>query len=344
MTPADLLGAVILVALVAYALLGGADFGGGIWDLLASGPRRREQRALVERAIGPIWEANHVWLILVVVVLFTAFPMAFGAISTALFVPLVLLLVGIVLRGAAFTFRTYDRQDDPVQMRWGLVFSMSSVLAPLMLGIAVGALASGRLRVGPDGTAVSDALAAVSPFTIATGLFACALFAFLAASYLAVEAAGPLREDFRWRAIATGIAVFLGAVAAAALSRREAPVVFRGLTARGWSAPFHVATGAAALTAFAGLLVRRLRLARFAAALQVALIIVGWGASQYPYLVVPDVTLASASAPRSVQLLLLAALAAGATTLFPSLYLLFRVFKGERPFSVIERPPSRRAR
>ena len=108
MSPAELLGGVILAALVCYALFAGADFGGGIWDLLATGPRRRAQRELVERAIGPIWEANHVWLILVVVVLFTAFPVAFAAISTTLFVPLTALLFGIVLRGAAFTFRAYD--------------------------------------------------------------------------------------------------------------------------------------------------------------------------------------------------------------------------------------------
>ncbi len=340
MSPADLLGAVMLAALVAYALFGGADFGGGVWDLLASGPRRRQQRALVEHAIGPIWEANHVWLILVVVVLFTGFPVAFAAVSTALFAPIVLLIVGIVLRGAAFTFRTYDRPGDQVQERWGLVFSISSVVAPLMLGIAVGALASGRLRIAPDGVPQSGSWAALSPFTLVTGLFACALFAFLAAAYLAVEAEGDLQEDFRTRALAAGVVVFLGAAGAAALSWHEAPVVFRGLTARRWSAPLHLATAAGAMTAFTALLVRRYRLARFAAAAQVALIVLGWGASQYPYLLVPDVTLASASAPQRTQVILLVALAAGAATLFPSLYLLFRVFKGERPFSVVDRRPA----
>jgi cytochrome d ubiquinol oxidase subunit II len=337
-TPADLLGAVILVALVAYALLGGADFGAGIWDLLASGPRRQEQRAAIEQAIGPIWEANHVWLILVVVVLFTAFPAAFAAISIALFAPLVLLLVGIVLRGAAFTFRTYDRPDGG--RRWGLLFSASSVLAPVMLGVVVGALASGRLRVGE---ARSGPLAAFSAFTLGTGAFTCALFAFLAATYLAVELEGELREDFRLRAVASGLAVFAGAAGVAALSYHDAPQVFRGLTARSFSVPLHLVTGACAVTAFWALHARRYRLARLAAALQVALVVIGWGASQYPYLVVPEVTLASASAPRATQVLLLAALTAGALTLFPSLYLLFRVFKGERPFSVLERRPAGRA-
>ena len=342
MTPADLLGAVILTALVAYALLAGADFGGGVWDLLASGPRKAEQRRLVEHAIGPIWEANHVWLILVVVVLFTGFPLAFAAVSTTLFLPLVLLLVGIVLRGAAFTFRTYDDHDDRIQARWGLVFSASSTLAPLLLGLVVGALASGRLRIGADGAPLAGQLAGFSFFTLTTGLFACALFAFLAASYLAVEAEGPLAEDFRRRALAAGVAVFTTAAASLALSRSEAPLVFASLTARRWSLLLHLATGAAAVAAFGALLARRPRLARAAAVAQVTLIVVGWGASQYPYLVVPDVTLASASGPRATQVALLVALAAGAVLLFPSLYLLFRVFKGERPFSVVDRRPARR--
>jgi cytochrome bd ubiquinol oxidase subunit II len=334
-TPADQLGGVMIAALVFYALLGGADFGGGIWDLFALGPRARAQRGLIEEAIGPIWEANHVWLILVVVVLFTAFPYAFSAVSTGLFAPLVVLLVGIVLRGAAFTFRTYDDPRDEVQRRWSLLFSAASFVAPLMLGVVVGTLASGRLRV-EDGVA-SGRLAWLAPFPLLVGLFAAALFAFLAACYLAVEAEGELQEDFRGRAIGAGVAVFVLALASAAASLREAPLVFQGLTARGWSLPLHLATGAAAVGAFASLFGRRYRLARLAAATQVALIVLGWGASQYPYLVVPDLTLASASAPRQVQVLLLWALGAGALVLFPCLYLLMRVFKGERPFSAVDR-------
>jgi cytochrome d ubiquinol oxidase subunit II len=331
---ADLLGGVVLAALVLYALLGGADFGGGIWDLLAAGPRKAEQRTLIEHAIGPIWEANHVWLILVVVVLFTAFPPAFAAVSIALFVPLVLLLLGIVLRGAAFTFRTYERPGDRVQAWWGLVFSGSSALAPVVLGTIVGALASGRLQVAAEG---AEPWAWAAPFPLSVGLFAAALFAFLAATYLAVEAEGALREDFRRRALGAGLVVFLCAVLSGALSWREAPLIFEGLVRRPWSVPFHLATGAAAGAALALLILRRVRAARAAAVVQVTLIVLGWGASQYPYLVVPGLTLASASAPRVTQVALLWALGAGALLLFPALYVLFRVFKGERPFSVVDR-------
>jgi cytochrome d ubiquinol oxidase subunit II len=141
----------IMVSLTLYALGGGADFGGGVWDLLARGPRAARQRELIAHAIGPIWEANHVWLILVVVLLFVCFPVAWAAISTSLHVPLTLLLVGIVLRGAAFTFRSYGDEDEAGAQRWGRVFAGASVVSPVMLGTCVGAIAGGGLRVGPDG-------------------------------------------------------------------------------------------------------------------------------------------------------------------------------------------------
>jgi cytochrome d ubiquinol oxidase subunit II len=342
-TAADLLGAVTLAAVIFYALLGGADFGGGIWDLFAAGPRAKEQRALIERAIGPIWEANHVWLILAIVVLFTGFPRAFAAISIALFIPLVALLVGIVLRGAAFTFRLYDGRD-PVQRAWGVVFSMSSVLAPLALGTVVGALASGRLRL-EDGIPAGGYLAWLAPFPLAIGVFAAALFAYVAATYLAVEAReAPLEDDFRRRGIFAGIAVFAAAAVALGLASVDAPLIFAALTGSPWSLPFHAVTAVAAIVAFYALWTHRARLARAAAVIQTSLIIVGWGAAQYPYLLVPDLTLANASAPARTQQLLLWALGGGALLLFPCLYLLFRVFKGERPFAILDRSSPRDAR
>ena len=337
MSAAVAIGVVMLTATVLYALLGGADFGGGILDAFATGPRAKEQRSLIEHAIGPIWEANHVWLVLVLVLLFTCFPAAFAAISVGLFVPLVLLLVGIVLRGAAFTFRTYDYPDDPVQQRWGWLFSVSSVLAPLMLGTVVGALASGRLRFEegiPTGGYLGSWLA---PFPLVVGLFTAALFALLAAVYLTVEATGALREDFRRRALVAGVVVFVLAAAAAGLSYQQAPLVFAGLTERAWSVPLHLVTAAAAVTVFAALWKRRFRLARAATAVQVTFIVLGWGASQFPYLVVPDYTFEAAGAPLRTQVLVLWALGIGAILLFPSLYLLFRIFKGERPFAILDR-------
>lgn len=326
-----IVGGVMVAALVLYALLGGADFGGGVWDLLASGPRKAEQRALIERVIGPIWEANHVWLILAVVLLFAAFPPAFSAISIALHVPLTLFLLGVVFRGSAFSFRSYDARRDRRQKRWGLVFSLASVIAPVLLGVVVGAIASGRIRV-ESGVVTSGFFAPwLGLFPIVVGLFALALFAFLAAVYLTNEAKEPaLVEDFRRRALLSGGVVLVLAFAAFAASFRGAPLIREGLTDHPITWPLHITTGIAATTAFYGLWVRRFRLARAAAAAQVALIVLGWVASQSPYLVVPDVTIESAAANPVTLRLLVWALAAGSVLLFPSLYLLFRFFGSGR--------------
>jgi cytochrome d ubiquinol oxidase subunit II len=326
MTPADSVAGVMVVALVIYGLTGGADFGGGILDITARGDRAREQREAIERAIAPIWEANHVWLILVLVLLFVAFPEAFAAISTWLFVPIMLLVVGIVIRGAAFVFRTYDVHIDTVQRRWGRAFSAASVLAPFMLGVVVGSLARGDATQAERGW-----FSWVSPFPFVTGAFAVALFAFLAAVYLTVETEGALQEDFRRRALWTGTVVFALAAATGATSAVEAPLVFTGLTRRWFSVPLHGCTAVAAIGAFAALSIRRFRLARLAAAAQVSLIVVGWAASQYPWLLVPDYTIVSTAAPRITLVLLLWAVTAGAVFLVPALWLLFRVFKGRHP-------------
>jgi len=328
MGPELAIAVVIVTALVLYALLAGADFGGGVWDLLASGPRKGEQRALIERVIGPIWEANHVWLILAVVLLFTGFPAAFAAISIALHVPLTLFLLGIVFRGSAFTFRSYDSRSDTAQQRWGVVFSIASVLAPLLLGCIVGAVASGDIRV-EAGVVTSGFFSPwLALFPITVGLFALALFAFLAAVYLTHEAPTPeLADDFRRRALVTGVIVALLAGAAFAASFSGAPRVSAGLTGRPFTWPLHGATAVFALLAFWALWKRRFWMARIAAAAQVALIVVGWAASQYPFLVVPDITLQVAAGNSQTLRLVLWAIAGGSVLLIPSLLILFRIFQ-----------------
>ncbi len=151
-----LLAAVILAALVLYALMGGADYGGGIWDLLASGPRAQRQRHAIVEAIAPIWEANHVWLVLVIVLLFTGFPRAFSAIMIALHIPITVMLIGIVLRGSAFVFRKYDSTDDAVQRRWSTVFGIASFFTPFFQGLTMGALTTGDIRFLGDRVTTFD--------------------------------------------------------------------------------------------------------------------------------------------------------------------------------------------
>lgn len=334
----DLVAGAALLALIVYALLGGADFGGGVWDLLAQGPRAKEQRRLIGQAIAPVWEANHVWLIVVVVILFTGFPTAFAAISTALHVPLALLLVGIVLRGAAFTFRHYDRAGESAQKRWGRIFALASCLTPIFLGVVIGAITSGRVRLDDSGVPLGGFLTPwLGVFPIALGLLTLALFAFLAAVYLTVEAGdAPVAEDFRRRAIGAGVAVGACALFAALVAGPGTEGFQRHLLGARWSLLHQILTGFAAIGAFVSLFLRRAKAARVFAAAQVSLILLGWGLAQRPYIIAPDLTLEAAAAPPRTLELLLASLGAGSLLLLPSLYWLMRVFKRGPAFAQLD--------
>ena len=329
LTSADWVAAILALSLNAYVLLGGADFGGGVWDMLARGPRGARQREVIAHAIGPIWEANHVWLILAIVLAFTCFSPVFARIMTVLHIPLTLMLIGIVLRGSAFTFRTYDDEHDAAQRRWGRIFSSASVLTPLLLGVCIGAVASGRVVAPARGSFAERFVDPwLTPFALGVGLLTLALFAFLAAVYLTMETADrDLVEDFRRNALGAGIAVFLAAGLVLLLSFGEAPLMAAGLVSSGWALPLHVATGLSALAVFIALWYRRFALARILAGLQVSCIFWGWTASQHPYLVPPDLTIERAAAPAITLRLTLWALAGGALVLAPSLIYLFRVFK-----------------
>jgi cytochrome bd ubiquinol oxidase subunit II len=309
-------------ALALYALTGGADFGGGVWDLFARGPRAAAQRSVIRQALAPIWEANHVWLIVAVVLLFTAFPRAFSAVAISLHLPLTFALVGIVLRGSAFVFRSYFTGGDATP--WGGLFAVSSLVTPVALGTCVGALAAGRVRpVTGDWTAdfVDPWLA---PFPLGVGVFALALFSFLAAAYLTLETKdADLRDDFRRRALAAGALTAVMACACAFLAA-EAPLVRAALAGRPW---LPAAAAAAALGALAALRRRRFALARILAAVLAVLVLAGWGLAQFPYLAPPELTLWNAAGPASVRGPLLAALAAGFLLVAPCLAYLFYVFK-----------------
>lgn len=334
---ATLIALVTLASLILYALMGGADFGGGFWDFFARGPRAERQRRHIADAIAPIWEANHVWLILVIVLLFTAFPVAFAAMMTALHIPLTAMLLGIVLRGSAFVFRKYDVKDDHVQRRWSVVFGGSSVVTPFLQGLCLGALASGAIHVDAAGRVSTGFFAGwTGGFAIACGLFAIALFAFLAAAYLTVDAAPDpeVQNDFRRRAIAAELALAPIALAVFLTARHGGATEMHAELTRWWAPLLLVATSVCAIAALVALVRKRFRVARAAAIAQVTLILVGWSVAQFPHLIVPDVDIYETAAPEITLRLLVIALAVGALVLFPSLYYLFRVFKSSRP-----RPP-----
>jgi cytochrome d ubiquinol oxidase subunit II len=314
-TLATLLAFVMFAALVAYAVLAGADFGAGIWDLVARGPRRDAHRAALAHAIGPVWEANHVWLIFLVVLLFTCFPAAYAQASVALFWPLHGVLIGIVLRGAAYVFRAYAAGTDLARDLWGHVFGASSAITPVLLGMCLGALSTG------------DPYRWYAPFPVATGVVALLICAYLAAVYLAWESHdAALSDDFRRRALAIWWLAGVASIAALLLARSEATRLWGGLTT--WPGLLFIVGGSLlAPISFVALRARRFDLARYTCVAQIVALLAGWAAAQWPFLIYPDLTVVNAAAPVSTLSLTAATLPFGLAALLPSLWLLFRVFK-----------------
>jgi cytochrome d ubiquinol oxidase subunit II len=323
MTPELYIAALILASLVLYTLLGGADFGGGVWDLLATGPRADDQRRVIAHAIGPVWEANHVWLIAVIVLLFACFPEAYATIATALHLPLSLMLFGIVVRGVSFVFRSYDGGH---WRGWSRLFAGASALTPYMLGVCLGASASGRIRVG----SAPDLLSAWwAPFPLVTGAFVVAVFAFLAAVYLTLETDDvALQDAFRARALGTAALVTALAWLTFAAMRTGAPHLAAALWTSWWALPFQLTTGALGAGLLAALWGRRYAWARALAMVQATGLVCGFGAAQFPYLVTPDVRFDNAAAPAVVLVTVGVAMTVGLVLLAPAYAWLMRVFKG----------------
>jgi cytochrome bd ubiquinol oxidase subunit II len=290
--------AILFVVIAAYALFGGADFGGGIWDLLAGGATRGAvPRSLIDESITPVWEANHVWLIFILVLLWTAFPPAFAAIMTALFVPLALSLLGIVLRGVGFAFRHTAQRLHMLQLT-GAVFAAASLITPFFMGTVVGAVATGQVPVHPAGNVLA---AWTSPTAILTGFLFVAACAYISAAFLVLEARQRGHQDlmryFSLRATAAG--VLTGALAGGTFAQlsASAPHVFAGLT--GIALPLVAISIAAGIAVLAMLWLRwyHALFLRATAAIAVATVVWGWGLAQYPYLIPTSLPLAAGSAP-----------------------------------------------
>jgi cytochrome d ubiquinol oxidase subunit II len=325
------LAGVMLAALVIYSLLGGADYGAGFWDLMCSGPRQQGQRDLIARAIQPVWEANHIWLILVVVLMFSGFPAAFSEISLGLAVPIFLILLGIVLRGSSYVFRAYFTGSVRTQLYWGKVFSISSSITPLFLGIVIGAISSNGVLVKDDVSENGFLGTWFHPFPLIVGLLSLSLFAYLSACYLTIETDDPaLQNDFRNRSLFSGFVSLMAAFATYVVAGNAAQGIRDGLSRAPYVWLVEVGGAIAALVAFQSLWTRHYQRARIAAAAQVALIVFGWGVAQYPYLVRPELTIYKSAAPTNIVSDLLIAVAMGALVLIPSLILLLLVFKKHR--------------
>jgi cytochrome bd ubiquinol oxidase subunit II len=310
--------AFILAGMAAYTVLAGADFGAGLWTLLALGPSGQRVRDQARHAMGPVWEANHVWLIFVLVVCWTAYPVAFGSIMSTLSAPLLIAAIGIILRGAAYALRGVADGSRTAENLLGL----SSVLTPFALGTAVGAIALGRVPVGNAAGNLVTSWLFTGPVLI--GALAVAFSAYLAAVFLAADslryADAVLAGVFRRRALVAG--VLSGGLALAGL------LVMRGsgldLT-HGAALVLVCVSGAAGLATLALCWRSRFGLARLTAALAVAAVVVGWAAAQAPRFL-PGMTVVQAAAGRATLVALVIAVACGSVVLIPSLTLLFTLY------------------
>jgi len=321
---------VMFVGVTLYALFAGADFGGGFWDLFAGGAERgAAPRKLIEQSVGPVWEANHVWLIFVLVVLWTGFPRAFAPIMSTLAVPLTLAAVGIILRGSGFAFRKASI-SLATRRAFGAAFATSSVLTPFFLGSVVGGVASGRVPARGTGSLTGSW---INPTSVLGGTLAVVVCAFLAAVYLTADADSQglteLTEYFRRRAIGSAVIAGLVALAGIWVLHADASRVFGHLTGR--ALPLMFLSGVGGLATLNLLLTRRhFARARITAAIAVVAVIWGWAAGQYPFLVSGRITIAQAQGAHATLQALLAAVVAGLVVIGPALaWLLLLVRRGD---------------
>jgi cytochrome d ubiquinol oxidase subunit II len=314
---------ILFAAITTYGILGGADFGAGFWDLVAGGTHSGERpRDVIDHSIAPVWEANHVWLIFVFVLLWTCFPEAYSSIMLTLFVPLSLAAFGIVLRGAGFAFRkavfrTRDRRN------FGAAFAISSVLVPYFLGSVVGSIASGRV---PSGGVAGDPWSSwVNPTSILGGVLAVCVTAYLAAFFLVSDAAR-LSDDtmvayFRVRATGAGLVAGVVAVAGIFVLNSDASYLFDGLRSR--ALPLVILSAICGVGALALLRGRKPLYARLAAVGAVGSVMVAWGVAQWDYLLPTSLTVSQAAAPSGTITAVLVATGLAAVLIVPAFVLLF---------------------
>jgi cytochrome bd ubiquinol oxidase subunit II len=320
---ADVVAVILWLGVTIYAVLGGADFGAGLWDLLAgSAEQGKRPRGLIDASIGPVWEANHTWLIFDLVILWSAFPLAFASLMSTLYVPLTLAAFGIILRGSGFAFRKHTSQLAG-QRAFGATFALSSVITPFFLGTALGAIASGRV---PAGNAAGDPWSSwLNPTSVLVGGLAIATGAFVAAVFLVAAARrrgdAELEDYFRHRALGMGIVAGGLAVAGLFVLRTDAPVLYAGLSGRGLPlVVLSVSLGGVGLVLLARGVARGIRVV---AAGAVTAIVWGWGLAQLPAILPGSLTIDAAAAPAGTLDALIVISIAAAITIGPSLALLF---------------------
>jgi cytochrome d ubiquinol oxidase subunit II len=323
MSQADAVAIVLFVGLTMYAVFGGADFGAGMWSLLAGGGERgRRPRQMIDSAIGPVWEANHVWLIFVLVVLWTGFSPAFEAIFSTLFIPLTLAAFGIVLRGSGFAFHHTARRARGRDMAQ-LLFGLSSILTPFFMGTVIGAIVGGRV---PVGNATGDSVTSwLNPLSIVIGLIFVATSAYLAAVFLVNEShrfrVPDLEQYFAVRAFAAAVVAGALAIVGLILMRNDAEYVYDGLTHD--ALPLVIVSIACGAAVLVMLLRGARRGVRPLAVAAVATMIWAWGVAQHPYLLPQDLTITGAAAPSATLTSVLIVFGVAIVLVIPAIGLLF---------------------
>ncbi len=331
MTIADVLLGILWLALFIYTIFGGADFGAGMLELFAFGESGARQGALIDESIGPVWETNHVWLIFLLVVFFSAFPPAFAAVNVVLFIPLLLAVIGIVLRGSSFVFKTHGiiRRSRNVKIL-NRTFSIASAMTPFFLALAGAAIASGVIVIQNKNQLVTNTGSDwLTPFTLTVGAMALTLCVTIAAIYLTVEATTrggtELAETFRRRGLVAGALTAVFGLLGLILSPSEAVFLWNGMLNK--AIPIVIITMLVGIATAAALWFRRYVWARVLVVALTALLLLSWGMSQYPYIIPPNVTDANASSPLPTQQFLLVGIIIALIVVIPSLWYLFYVFK-----------------
>jgi cytochrome d ubiquinol oxidase subunit II len=316
----------MLVGIAAYVVLAGADFGSPFWVLTARGKRAEQVREQTHNSMAPVWEANHVWLIFVLVVCWTAYPEVFASIFSTLWIPLILACLGIIMRAVGYVVGGYAKRS---WVTW--LATIASFVTPFMLGAVIGAVVSGRVPVGnAQGDVISSWL---NPTSLTIGFVAVTLCAYLAAVYLAADADrksdSELADAFRKRGLAAGTVTGVVAAAGVLVLREDSTLVYEGLTS-GLGLVDLAISAVAGVGTIALLAARRFGLARYMAAAAVITIVAGWAIAQSPYILPPDLTVSEAAASDEVLIALLVAIALGLLILVPSLMLLYGLVLGGR--------------
>lgn len=343
MTVSYVLLSILWLALIIYVVLGGADFGAGMLELFAVGKSGARQDALIDESMDPVWEANHVWLIFLLVVFFTAFPPAFAAINVILFIPLMLAVIGIVLRGAAFAFKMHGiiKRSQTVRIL-SRIFSVASAMTPFFLAVAAAAIASGHIQIQNKSQIQTNTGSYwLTPFTLTIGAMALTLCVTIAAIYLTVEATSrgetELAEAFRRRGLIAGALTAALGLLGLILSPSEAAFLWNGMLDH--AIPLVIVTVVIGLAAAAALWFKRYGWARILIVAEAALLLISWGVSQFPYLIPPDVNVENASSPQNTQVFLLVGIIIALIIVVPSLWFLFYVFKLKKVSDVAQNHP-----